>query len=434
MKFHQFVANKPSSGEHISPVRSDFFLYWEVLQSGVGIPYDFPGHLYYPGLAPAYTIGLHSQTVQATVVADMESIWNKYSITGGTGGASSTTVAVTGNGQRIIQDCRITGTGIPADTFVVSYDNPGNASGNMVLSQAATITNGTTLSVWAPGGHWYGPFGGNGGVTSTSLTITSDGDKIRVGAPIYGYGIPPGTRVVSYSGYTSGIPATTGTLVMSQAAAVANGCQLQIGHDFETARMYIADMELGGATPTSMQNCLTWMRGAGGYGVTPYPKGIGSAPMGIYWGRECALGRSVASFEYLTASGLQAVRDDNSSMTAAVTGTGNATCNFVCPENYNNFGPGKIYYDMMWLSKEWQRQSIPGKLVPMVNPKDLRQTTIGKRSWRAMLEQCYHDPNMSGLFIWHADRNSAWDATEGWFQATLEFIAAHNLTTAPLVR
>ena len=93
-----------------------------------------------------------------------------------------------------------------------------------------------------------------------------------------------------------------------------------------------------------------------------------------------------------------------------------------------------MYWDVDFVAKEWARQSIPGKLVPTINPSDLRGNFIGKKTWRALLECGLHNANCSGFYIWHADRNIAWDASEGWFQATLEFIEDNGLTTAPDVR
>lgn len=425
------LMQRASSGSHVPPTRPDFKLYWEVA-NGVGTQVaNFPGILYYPGLTPGGTVGLHSRTVQATVQADMEgAIWNTRTVTAGNGGISGTSLTVTAFGTKIELGCRITGTGIPADTTVVSYSGGGSDTGTMVISQAAAVANGTTVLIWRLAGT-NNIVGGNGGVSGDSLTITSNPNGavgIKVGGAITGYGIPSGTTTVSYTG------TTTGTLVMSQAAAVPNNTILHSSYAPQI-QLYFADYEGGGESGSDMQNCLTWMRGATGWGGS-FPSGFPAKPIGIYGGNQCALNAPSYQPSYWNPSSMSASSATNDGMISAVTGTGNATCSAAMPEVYCQGRADQSVNLLRWVSSEFVRMGIGSstKLIPMLNPDyppgwtyNVGSPVYGKH-WRALLEAAIRDPNIYGLYIWHGDRGRAWDDTEGWFVETLDFINTYGIT------
>lgn len=419
------LMSRGSSGEHVRPSRTDFKLYWFVRQSSGAWTVDFPGDYYYPGLTLGQTFGVSSKSSSSTVKGNAESaIWGTRALTGGNGGVSSTSLSISANGQRTILGMRITGTGIPDDTYVVSY--PGGATGTMVISQAAAVANGTSLSIWHPQGI-TGIFADNGGVNSTTLTVSSGGASVIEGNNIFGNGIPYETKVVSYTGGASG------TITLSQAAAVPSGQDCVMSRNYEYSQILVPDYEGGGEVAADMQNILTWCRTATGFGAGSMPLFRGSPPLGIYGDNQCAMNRNLYTPLSWTPDAMASHQASNDAMLAATTGTGDATCNCVCPEIYC-YGRADVTVSIMrFLSQEWERMGMTAKLIPMINPRYPPGWTNAGRPvsaghWRALLEAGIHDPNISGMFIWHADRVESWDANEGWFVETLDFIDTYGIT------
>lgn len=420
------LRTRGSSGAHNRPARPDFKIYWEVRDFSGWYVANFPGDNYYPGLTLGRTVGTISRTVQATCQGAMEAaMWNKRAITGGNGGVSGTTLSITANGERIETGCRITGTGIPADTLITAYT--GGSTGTATISQAAAVANGTSLTNWRIGGK-LNIFAGNAGVSSTSLTVTGGGTNIQVGNIISGFNIPWGTTAVSYTG------GSTGTLVISQAAAVPDGTDLICSNGAELVKLFFVDYEAGGESGADMRNILTWYRGATGYASTPFPIGYNSPPIGIYGNNQCAMNRSVLQLALWTPTLLAGYSALNDTMSTAVTGTGDATCNAILPENYLNCRGDVCASIIRWFSSERTRMGLTPPLIPMINPSYPPGTSypgsaVSGKAWRAILETAIHDPNIAGVYIWHADRNRAWDASEDWFVQTLDFIATYGITS-----
>ena len=427
MGAHQVQARtRGSSGEHVRPSRSDFKIYWEVRTGSGGYVTDFPGDTYYSGLTYGRTVGIHSRTVQATVQSDMESVlWTTRTVTGGNGGVSGTSLSITANGIRVQTGCRITGAGIPADTFVVSYT--GGATGTLVMSAAAAVANGTTLSIWTGYGN-TGVICGNGGGSGASLTVTAGGTNIHIGNNFQGYGIPFGTKAVSYTGGVSG------TLTVDQTVSVPDGTDCVSSLGTEHAKLFFADWEGGGESASDMQNILTWMRGATGYSSSPLPVGYDSPPIGIYGNNQCAMNRALSEPRLWTPAALATHSASNDTMEGALTGTGNATCDAILPEVYCYGRADEATAHIRWMSAERERMGVSVPLYPMLNPAyPPGRTFTGSRVpggyWRAMLETAIHDTTISGIYIWHADRSADWDASEEWFVETLDFISTYGITS-----
>lgn len=420
------LRTRGSSGSHVNPTRPDFKLYWEVRDGSGGYVANFPGDIYYPGLSLGRTIGCHSRTVQATVAADAEgAMWTTRAVTGGNGGVSSTSLSVTANGVRVQTGCRITGTGIPSGTTVVSYT--GGATGTLVMSNAAAVSNGTALSIWCLSGS-LNIFCGNGGGSGTDLTVTSGGTNIHLGNYFQGYGIPFGTKAIAYTGGASG------TLTLDQVVSVPDGTDCVSTTGAENVKLFFADYEGGGESGSDMQNILSWIRGATGYTTSGFPLGFSSPPLGIYGNNQCAMNRSLNEPRLWTVDGLATYSASNDAMVSAVTGAGTSTCDMLLPEVYCNGRADETTSIIRWMSAERTRMGVTAPLVPMLNPQyPPGRAFVGEpipgKYWRAILETAIHDPEISGLYIWHADRGTAWDASEEWFEETLDFISTYGLTS-----
>ena len=186
------------------------------------------------------------------------------------------------------------------------------------------------------------------------------------------------------------------------------------------ARMFFLDWESGGDTATNWQNVLTWCHG------------ISTAkPVGIY-GFSAPLGYPV--FQYPNQWGepnritTQATNDSNIGI---VTGVAPANCEMVGPELYCNGNVDRTAVNLMWYCKEYTRLGLSMPMIPLINPRyppGRISGTVSAAYFRAMLEIAIRQPNVAGVFIWHADRGTAWDVAEGWLVQTLDFITTYGLT------
>lgn len=119
--------------------------------------------------------------------------------------SSNTTLSSVSSFTGLIAGMRITGSGIPSDTFIVSLDSSANT---MIISNAATeSTNGVTIS--------FGRTLSN--VSSSSFT------GLDVGMPITGSGIPDNTAILS-------LDSSANTITISRViTATATGVTISFG-------------------------------------------------------------------------------------------------------------------------------------------------------------------------------------------------------------
>jgi hypothetical protein len=198
--------------------------------------------------------------------------------------------------------------------------------------------------------------------------------------------------------------------------------------NYAAARFVVADWEGGGESASDMQNILTWLRSAGTYNGTK---------LGIYGGRQCAMNANPSFNWYWDRDSIATYQADNDSMVGAVTGTGDATCNVICPELYANYNIDTCLLKLKMFVREKARLGITTSLVPMLNPYYPPSRAAGygfiKGSYfRGLLEACIREPTVTGVHIWHGDRSQPWSESEDWFVQLQAFISAYGLTVGNL--
>jgi len=116
----------------------------------------------------------------------------------------------TGDFRNVTVGMAVSGTGIPANTYVTAVAS----TTSITISQAATVTGSSLVLTFNPG-----PYGYSYSTTSSTLnsttTVTSSAlfGRVVAGMTVTGYGIPAGTTVSSVT--------NTSTIILSQAATVS---------------------------------------------------------------------------------------------------------------------------------------------------------------------------------------------------------------------